>query len=375
MNFGFSEEQDLLRQEVRKFLDQQCPLPEVRRIIETAEGYSPEQWAQLGELGFLGLIVPEKYGGAGLGWVDLVVLLEETGRSLYPSPLLSTILAGATLVDVGSEEQKQRWLPGLADGSTIGSVAVLEEQDLLAPEGIELRGAEEADGFSLTGEKRFVVDVAQAGLFIVAFRTGDGERDLALAIVPRSADGVSVEPLATLDATKRVGTLRLDGVRVAREALLGTSGEAWPAIERHLDRGAAAVSAEMIGSIEGMLDLTVQFAKDRVQFGSPIGRYQGVKHPLADIYVDVECLKSLLYYAAWALDSSPADIPGAVSEAKAFGSAAITSAGLSGIQLHGAVGYTEEYDIQLYLKRSKWARPLFGNEDHHANRIASLGGY
>ena len=375
MNFGFSEEQDLLRQEVRKFLDQQCPLPEVRRIIETAEGYSPEQWTQLGELGFLGLIVPEKYGGAGLGWVDLVVLLEETGRSLYPSPLLSTTLAGATLLDVGSEEQKQRWLPGLADGGTIGSVAVLEAQDLLAPEGIELRGAPEADGFSLTGEKRFVVDVAQAGLFIVAFRTGDGDRDLALAIVPRSADGVSVEALATLDATKRVGTLRLDGVRVAREALLGTTGEAWPAIERHLDRGAAAVAAEMIGSLEGMLDLTVQFAKDRVQFGSPIGRYQGVKHPLADIYVDIECLKSLLYYAAWALDSSPTDIPSAVSEAKAFGSVAITSAGINGIQLHGAVGYTQEYDIQLYLKRSKWARPLFGDEDHHADRIASLGGY
>ncbi len=375
MNFVFSEEQDLLRQEVRKFLDQQCPLPEVRRIIETAEGYSPAQWTQLGELGFLGLIVPEKYGGAGLGWVDLVVLLEETGRSLYPSPLLSTTLAGATLVDVGSEEQKQRWLPGLADGSTIGSVAVLEEQDFLAPEGIELRGTEETDGYSLTGEKRFVVDVAQAGLFIVAFRTGDAARDLALAIVPRDADGVSVENLKTLDATKRVGTLRLDDVRIAREALLGTPGQAWPAIERHLDRGAAAVSAEMIGSIEGMLDLTVQFAKDRVQFDSPIGRYQGVKHPLADIYVDIECLKSLLYYAAWALDSSPADIPSAVSEAKAFGSVAITSAGLNGIQLHGAVGYTEEYDIQLYLKRSKWARPLFGNEDHHADRIASLGGY
>jgi alkylation response protein AidB-like acyl-CoA dehydrogenase len=167
----------------------------------------------------------------------------------------------------------------------------------------------------------------------------------------------------------------LDGAATTVLGDSGGAGSAGPAILRHLDRGALAVAAEIIGVIEGALAITVQYAKDRIQFGSPIGRYQGVKHPLAEMYVDVECLKSLTYHAAWALDDSPHDVPTAVAEAKAFGAVAVTQAGISAIQLHGAVGYTEEYDIQLYLKRSKWARPLFGDENHHQDRIATLGGY
>lgn len=372
MDFGFSEEQDLLRNEVRKFLDEQCPLDVVRQIIETPAGYSPEQWKQLGELGFLGLILPEEYGGAGLGWVDLVVLLEETGRTLFPSPLISTTLAGAVILDEGSDAQKRRWLPGIASGSIIGTTAVLEESDDHSLEGVQLRGRLEGDGYVLSGEKHFVVDAGQADLFVVAFRTGDAPDDVALGLVEANVAEVSVEEGTTLDRTRRVGTVRFDG---AAAMLLGDTERAGPAVLRHLDRGALAVAAEIIGVIEGALDLTVQYAKDRIQFGSPIGRYQGVKHPLAEIYVDLESLKSLAYYAAWALDDSPGDVPAAVSEAKAFASVAVTQAGISAIQLHGAVGYTDEYDVQLYLKRSKWARPLYGDETHHQDRIATLGGY
>ena len=375
MNFGFSQEQDLLRNEVRKFLDDQCPLGKVRQVIETPEGYSRSQWKQLGELGFLGLLLPEEFGGAGLGWVDLVILLEETGRSLFPSPLLSTTLAGALLYATGDDAQKRRWLPGIADGSVIGTVAVIEESDSLCADGIQLRGTADGDGFVLTGEKCCVLDVAQADLFIVAFRTGDRANELALGLVDANAQGVTTRETITLDRTKRVGSLQLDSVRVVRAALLGEAGGAWPAIESHLDRGAAAVSAEVIGTIEATLDITVQFATDRIQFGQPIGHYQGVKHPLAEIYVDLECLKSLTYYAAWALDTSPADVPLSVSEAKAFASLATMRAGIDAIQLHGAVGYTAEYDIQLYLKRSKWSRPLFGDEDHHHDRIATIGAF
>jgi alkylation response protein AidB-like acyl-CoA dehydrogenase len=375
MNFGFSEEQDLLRHEVRKLLDEQCPLDEVRKIAETKEGYSAAQWKQLGELGFLGLILPESYGGAGLGWADLVVLLEETGRTLFPSPLISTTLAGATLLAAGNEAQRRRWLPGIASGGVVATVAVLEEGDDPAPEGVALRGAADGDGYRLTGDKHFVVDVGQSDLFVVAFRTGDAPDALALGLVEASAPGVSRSEVRTLDRTKRMGSLHLDGVRVGADDLLGPAGAAGPALAAHLDRGAAAVTAEMIGALEGALDLTVQYAKDRLQFGSPIGRYQGVKHPLAEIYVDLECLKSLLYYAAWALDESPPDVPRAVSEAKAFGAEALTRAGIDAIQLHGAVGYTAEYDVQLYLKRSKWARPLFGDEQYHYDRLATLGGY
>jgi acyl-CoA dehydrogenase len=375
MNFGFSEEQDLLRQEVRKLLDAQCPLEEVRRLIETRDGHSLELWKQLGELGFLGLTIPEVYGGAGLGWVDLTVLLEETGRTLLPAPLISTTLAGALILDAGSDAQKKHWLPGIADGSRIGTLALLDDADVLTPRGVTSTGRPDGDAFVLEGEKRFVADAERADLLALAFRSGKGEDELTLAIVDCDAPGLTIEAVPTLDRTKRMGTVRLEGVRVAPGAVLGAPGAAWPAIERALDHGAAAVSAEMIGAAEGALDLTVQFAKDRVQFGSPIGRYQGVKHPLAEMYVDVESLKSLLYYAAWAIDRAPEEVPRAVSEAKAFGSLALSRIGIDGVQLHGAVGYTEEYDIQLYLRRSKWARPMFGDEDHHHDRIASLGGY
>jgi alkylation response protein AidB-like acyl-CoA dehydrogenase len=340
--------------------------------METPEGFSHEQWKQLGELGFLGLILPEEFGGAGLGFVDLVVLLEETGRALFPSPLISSTLAGAAILDSGSDAQKKQWLPGLANGTMVGTVALLEESDELSLAGIALRGEPDGDSFILSGEKCFVTDVGQADLAVVAFRTGDGEGNVALGLVETNASGVSVTETLTLDRTRRVGTLSLDGARVTP---LGSGDDAAAAVLRLMDLGAAAVTAEIVGTIEGLLEITTQFAKDRVQFGSPIGRYQGVKHPLAEIYVDLESLKSLSYYAAWALDSSPDDVPLAVAEAKSFGSLAITQAGISAIQLHGAVGYTAEYDVQLYLKRSKWARPLFGDEIWHQDRIASLGGY
>ena len=375
MDFAFSEEQELLRQEVRKFLEGQSPLPEVRKAVASSDGYSKAIWKQLGELGFLGLTLPSEYGGADLGFVDLVVLLEETGRTLLPSPLISSVLAAATLRDAGSPQQCKRWLPSLVDASRIGTLAIFETADQPGADGIALRGTPDGDGFILSGEKRFVSDAARADLFVVAFRSGDAANALSLAVVERDAAGVSAERATSFDATKQSGSLRLQEVRVATDALLGTPGSARPAILRALDRAAAAITAEAIGAMEAILDITVEFAKQRVQFGQPIGHYQGVKHPLADGYVDIECLKSLLYYAAWALDASPDTAPLAVAEAKAFASEVFPRLGVTGIQLHGGVGFTEEYDIQLYLKRSKWYRQEFGDEDYYGDRIATLGGY
>ncbi|MEX2207426.1 MAG: acyl-CoA dehydrogenase family protein [Myxococcota bacterium] len=380
MNFGFTEEQELLRTEVRKFLDARCPLPEVRKLMESDAGHSAELWSELAELGWLGLTIPEAHGGAGLGWVDFVVLLEETGRTLFPSPLVSTTLAASAILDAGSDEQKARWLPGIADGSRIGTLALLESSDVLAPSGIALLGKPDGDAYVLTGAKSFVADAGAANLFVVAFRTGPGAEDLTLAIVDGGAPGVAAKSFPSMDRTKRMGTLSLDGARVPKSAVLvgpegrGAPGRAWPAIERLFDRGAIATTGEIIGAAEGALALTVQYAKDRLQFGNPIGKYQGVKHPLAEMYVDVESTKSLLYYAAWALDESPGEVPRSASLAKAYASDAFARIGIDGVQLHGAVGYTAEYDIQLYLKRSKWARPTFGDSDFHYERVASLGG-
>jgi alkylation response protein AidB-like acyl-CoA dehydrogenase len=209
---------------------------------------------------------------------------------------------------------------------------------------------------------------------VVAFRSGPADEDVSLALVERDAPGLAVEKLETMDETKRLGRVRLGDVRVSQDALLGAPGSAWPVLARLLDCGALAVTAEAIGAAEGALDLTVRFAKQRIQFDQPIGRFQGVKHPLAARYVEIESVKSLLYYAAWMLDEQPADASLSVSRAKAWASDAFAGLGIDTVGLHGAIGYTWEYDAQLFLKRMKWVRSAFGDAGWHLERIAALGG-
>ena len=374
MNFGFTEEQDLLRSEVRKFLDQNATMESVRGWSEQGEGYSRNLWSQLAELGWVGLAIPEEHGGAGLDFVTLVVLLEEAGRSLFPSPLISTVLAAKAIEQAGDEEQHSRWLPGLANGSAIGTLAVLEQSDTFAPSGVTLEGKSDGDRIRLSGVKRYVSDAGSSDLFVVAFRSGVSAEDISLAVVERDQSGVSVQDQPGIDLTKRVGILELHDVVIEKSAVLGSVGGGWPALSWLLDVGAALVTAEMVGAAEGALRLVTEFAREREQFGSPIGRYQGVKHPLAEMYVDIESFKSLVYFAAWSLDENQSGAALAVSRAKAIASDAFARIGIDGVQLHGGVGYTWEYDIQLYLKRSKWARPAFGDADYHYERIADLGG-
>ncbi len=375
MNFGFTEEQEIFRSEVRKYLDANASMEEVRQIMERPEGYSPKLWEEMAEMGWLGLLIPEAQGGVGLGWVDLTVLLEECGRSLYPSPLLASTLAALAIKENGSAAQLERWLPSISNGSAIFSVALLEASDLLTPEGVELRGEEGPGGFVLRGEKVFVPDATIATHFVVSFRTGDDPEDVCLAVIEGASSGLAVQNMPAIDTTKRMGRLSFEGVAVSADCVLAGSGQSgWSAVARLLDCGAAAVTAEAIGASEGAHALIAQYAKQRVQFGSLIGRFQGVKHPLAEMYVDIESFKSLLYYAAWCLDESPEEAPVYVSMAKAWASDAFTRIGIDGIELHGALGYTWEYDAQLYLKRSKWVKAAFGGSDHHYDRVAGLGG-
>jgi acyl-CoA dehydrogenase len=369
VNFAFTEEQEFLRSEVRKLLDAQCTVKQVRELAETPEGYSRDLWQQIGELGWIGLAIPEAHGGGGLGWEEMVILMEETGRSLFPSPLLSTVLCAETIARFGSDAQKQRWLPGLANGSRIGTLAFLEDSDDWSPGTVTLAGKRDGDEWVLDGEKRFVQDVSAADLIAVFFRDEAGQ--LGIAIVDSESPGISVQAGKPLDATKRFGDLTLAGVRVLQACVLA-GGEA--EAQKILELGALGAAAEIVGTAEGALALTVKYAMDREQFEQPIGHFQGVKHPLAETYMEIETLKSLVYYAAWALDSGDDSVALATSQAKAYASEVITRAGVTGIQLHGAVGYTLEYDIQLYLKRSKWARPMFGNEIYHYERAAALGG-
>lgn len=368
MNFGFTDEQELLRQEVRKFLDAHCPMEQVRKLMATPEGHSREHWRQIAELGWLGLTVPEAYGGAGLGWVDLVVVLEEMGRTLFPSPFLAATIGIAAIREAGDDAQKRRWLPGLAEGSSIATLAWLEPSDRMDPAGVELAGARRGDGFALSGAKVQVLDAEAATLFVVAFRDGDAVR---LAVVPRDAAGVTVEATPSIDQTRRVGRVRFENVAVAAADVLADASPA--VLTRILDLATAAVTAESLGAADAAIQLTVRYANERIQFGSPIGRFQGVKHPLAEMHVDVESAKSILYFAAWALDEPDPGASRAVSLAKAYASEAFPRIGIDAVQLHGGVGFTWEYDPHLYLKRSKWARPAFGDADFHYDRAIALG--
>jgi alkylation response protein AidB-like acyl-CoA dehydrogenase len=374
MNFGFTDEQDQLRESVRRFLDERCPLKEVRRIQETPSGYDPALYREIAELGWLGITIPEAYGGAGMSWLDWVVILEETGKSLFPSPMISSALAATAILDTGSEAQKQRWLPALANGSKIATLAFAEESDVIDPAATALRGEKDGDGFVLTGEKCFVVDPESADLFVVSFRTGDAPDDVALVVVDADAVGLSAKSYTMIDETKRQGNVTFDGVRVASDALLGEARGMGAAIANILDKAAVTVTAEMSGAVDSALALTTQYAKDRIQFGHPIGHYQGVKHPLAEIYTDLESFKSLLYYAAWCLENRPDEVPRYASLAKAYASECFIRTGFDSITIHGAVGFAMETDIQLFFKRSKWARPIFGDANAHYERAFALRG-
>lgn len=374
MNFGFNEEQDLLRKEARRFLDDRCPIEEVRRVMAAEPGYSEDLWREIAELGWLGLMLPEAHGGAGLGWLDFVVILEETGRSLFPSPLLSHTLAASAISSKGSEEQRGRWLPSLADGSRQASVALFEQADVISAAGTTLRGEPDGDGFLLSGQKRYVAFPESADLFVVSFRHGADDDELALAIVEASAPGVEAKGYPLIDETKRMGNLTLEGVRVDPEQILGAPGTGAAVIERMIDEGALAVTGEMAGAVEEALRITVKYAKERTQFGEPIGHFQSVKHPIAEMYCDLESFKSLLYYGAWALDNCPDEVPRMASLAKAYATDTFARAGIDCIQLHGAIGFTVDYDIQLYFKRSKWARPAYGDAESHYERALALRG-
>jgi len=365
VNFGFTEEQDLLRAQVTRFMREACTMEKVREIAASETGFDSALWQQAAELGWLGLITPQSFGGVGLKWVDLTVILEETARGLSPLPIASQMLSTAAILRLGSTEQKAEWLPMLAGGH-VCTLALYDEANWVHPDAVTFTAEREGGNVVLNGTKPFVPDAAAAGYYLLAVRL---EGELGLAAVTRDQVEVTAQP--TMDRTKPMGSVTLKNVTLPAEYVR-------PMSEADLayltDLGAVAVTAEMVGAAEAALDMTSEYAKERIQFGRPIGQYQGVKHRLADIYVDVESFKSLLYYAAWCVDDAADELPRAISLAKGYASDAFANLGIDGVGLHGAIGFTAEYDIQLYLKRSKWARPMFGDSDHHLDRVATLGG-
>jgi len=375
MNFGFNDEQELLRSTARKFFENEVGSDTERRLMETPEGMSPELWAKLAEQGWLGLVFPDQYDGMGLGLVDLVVLMEEMGRAVVPGPYFSTVLLGGlAILEAGSEAQKKEWLPKIAAGDKRVALAWMEPSAQLGPAGVTLGAVEKGGRYTLSGTKLFVHDAHTADAVVVAARTrpGSGADGVSLFLLPRGAKGLEVTLLPTMDQTRKLCEVTLADVTVGADALLGAAGSGWAPLARVLDRATVALSAEMCGGAQKVLDMTVEYAKIRQAFGRPIGSYQGVKHRAADMLVDVENGKSITYYAAWALDEGAAEAPLAVSMAKAYVSDAYRRVAAAGIQLHGGIGFTWEHDLHLYFKRAKGSEFTFGDATHHRERVAQL---
>jgi alkylation response protein AidB-like acyl-CoA dehydrogenase len=375
MNFGFNEEQELLRSTARKFFENECGSDTVRRLMETPPGMSPELWTKLAEQGWLGLVYPEAYDGLGLGLVDLVVLMEEMGRAVVPGPYFSSVLLGGlAIMEAGSDAQKKEWLPRVGAGDKRVTVAWMEPSAQLGPAGVTVPAVEKSGRYTLSGTKLFVHDAHTADAIVVAARTrpGAGAEGVSLFLLPKSTKGLEVTLLPTMDQTRKLCEVTLSDVTVGPDALLGAAGAGWAPLARVLDRATVALCAEMCGGAQKVLDMTVEYAKIRQAFGRPIGSYQGVKHRAADMLVDVENSKSITYYAAWALDEGSPEAPLAVSMAKAYVSDAYRRVSAAGIQLHGGIGFTWEHDLHLYFKRAKSSEFTFGDATHHRERVAQL---
>jgi alkylation response protein AidB-like acyl-CoA dehydrogenase len=366
IQYAFTDEQEQFRSALRRFLDDKSPATAVRRLMETEEGYDPEVWRRLSEdLALPGIHVPQEYGGAGFGMVELGIVMEELGRSLLCAPYFSTaVLAAGAILNAGSEEQKRELLPELAGGSRLATLAVTEPNGEWDPQAIQLSTDSAADGYILNGSKSYVVDGHIADLLIVAGRAGSkpGRESLALFALPAASAGVKRELLKSMDPTRKIARIDFDG---AHAQLLGTLEGGADALVRTLDQAAVALANEMVGGAQKLLDSAISYAKMRVQFGRPIGSFQAIKHKLADMLLDVELARSAAYYAAQAAAVEDPEWPAMASMAKAAASDAYLRTAIDCIQIHGGIGFTWDNDTHLWFKRAKSSEVFLGQPSYH----------
>jgi alkylation response protein AidB-like acyl-CoA dehydrogenase len=369
VNFTFTPEQEELRQSLRRFLADKSSSVEVRRLMETDDGYDPLVWKQMADqLGLQGLAIPEEYGGSGYSAVELGIVFEEMGRALLCAPYFSTVaLAAQLLLSVDDEAARSRWLPRIAEGSLVATVAVSDEDGAWDLEAVTTRATRSGDGWTLDGVKMFVVDGVLADLVLVLARADDG---LGVFAVERDAGGVTRTPLAGIDLTRRLARIELSGAPATRVG----EGDAADEVARALDLAVVALASEQAGGAERALEMAVDYAKIRVQFGRPIGSFQAIKHKCADMLLEVESAKSAAYFAAWSAADGSEELPVAAALAKSYCSDAFFHVAAENIQVHGGIGFTWEHDAHLYFRRAKSDQLLFGDPQHHRRRLADLVG-
>jgi alkylation response protein AidB-like acyl-CoA dehydrogenase len=360
MNFDFSDEQKQLRDEARRFLTEKCPPKVVRSVLDGNASYDRELWKGLADMGFLGVAIPEEFGGAGAGQLELCVIAEEIGRSLAPVPFSSTVYLAAEAIQLGGNEaQKRRWLPAIASGGAIGTLALFEGSGNPSPQAIKLS----ASNGVLDGIKRPVPDGAVADFAIVAARTASTgrETDISLFLVDLSSEGVETRPLTNVDPSR--GQAEISFRNCAAEPL-GPANEGWSLLTRLLDRAAVLLAFEQVGGADRALEMGRDYALDRIAFGRPIGSFQAIKHMLADMYVSATLARSNCYYGAWALSTNASELPEAAAAARISATQAFQHCAKNNIQVHGGMGFTWEFDCHLYYRRSNALALSLGSQSY-----------
>jgi len=372
MNLDFTEEQLMLREAARDFLVKKFPKKVVREFEESETGYSPEIWKEIAELGWTGLVFPEKYGGAGMTFLDLAVLLEEMGRACLPGPFFSTVVLGALpVLDFGNEDQKQRYLPRIARGELIFTLALTEDNARYDVGGIRVNAVEDRDEYVVNGVKLFVPDAHVADYMVCVARTGisdNPEDGITMFIIDMKSPGIKCTLLKTI-ANDKLCEVVLENVRVSKKDILGEPDRAWGQVERIIDRAAAAKCCDMAGSLQQVFEMTLAYAKDRVAFGQPIGSFQAVQHHCANMAIDVNGTMLSAYQAAWKI-SEGLPCEWEVAVAKAWASAACPRVIALAHQIHGAIGTTMDHDLHYYTRRTKAAESAFGDTDYYQWKVA-----
>jgi alkylation response protein AidB-like acyl-CoA dehydrogenase len=361
--FDLNDEQQAIRSTAREFLAARYKSERIRELVDSEHGFDESDWREMAELGWTGLALPEEWGGQGLGIVDLAVVFEEMGYALAPTPLLSNTIVGLALARCASDGQRERWLRPLAAGELRGTPALVDAGSPAVPAVFTMEARQEGDGVVLDGEKVLVLDASAADFFLVA--TSDGRRHL----VARDTQGVEVSVEPSLDPTRRLHSVRFDGVRVEAADTLPAEGADFGPV---LLRVWVALAAESTGVAQRSLEMAVAYAKDRKQFGRPIGSYQAVSHRCAQMLLETENSRSAVYGAAWAADAEPESLPLAASMAQAYASDAGWRVPNASIQVHGGIGFTWEHDLHFFLKRGKANAPLFGDSRWHREQVADV---
>ena len=377
MDISLSNVQLDIAKEARRFLEKECPTDYVRDMYEDERGFTDEIWAKMIDMDWMRVRIPESYGGIGIDQMDLIMVLEEMGRAVLPGPFFSTVLLAAeAIIEAGNDLQKERYLPKIAQGEIRGTLALYEPDGGADLGYIQMEAREDGDGFILNGTKVSVLDAHVADILVCAARTEQGNdltQGITLFLVNLNAEGVSVSLIPTMDGTRKLCVVDFTEVQVSPEMILGELHKGWRHLSRVLHRAQVGICAECVGGAQRAMEIATEYAKIRVQFDQPIGAFQAIKHRCAQMYVEVESSRSILYWAAWAQDhGDPKEAAMAASVAKAYCSEAYTHVASAGIQILGGTGFAWENEMQLYLKRAKANEQAFGDPIYHREQVMRL---